>query len=86
LYSLNFQYYKDLAECFKARGLTDLKLQQYAADKNPLSKVMLGVLYQQKGDLRRAITILDDFAMSEPDLIITRSVKQEIKTLIKQLN
>ena len=45
---------------------------------------MLGLLYEQNGDIKRAITILDDFAMSEPDLIITAAVKQHIKELVAQ--
>ncbi|MDR1167880.1 MAG: hypothetical protein LBK53_03180 [Heliobacteriaceae bacterium] len=85
-YSLDFQYYKDLAECFKALNLINFKIKQYSNDKNPLNRVMLGLLYEEAGDLRRAIIILDEFAMSEPDLIITRSVKQEIKALIKKVN
>ncbi len=85
-YSLDFAYYKALAQCFEVRGLIDLKLQQYSQDKNPLSKVMVGLLLEQQGELRRAIIVFDEFAMSEPDIIITKAVKQEIKKLIKQLN
>ena len=43
---------------------------------------MLGVLYAEKGETRRAITILDEFCMSEPDLIITPSIKNYIKELV----
>ncbi len=85
-YSLDFRYYKALAESFKSRDLVDFKLQQYIKDENPLSKVMTGLLYEQKGDFKKAIITFDEFVMSEPDLIITKAVKQEIKFLIKQLN
>jgi tetratricopeptide (TPR) repeat protein len=86
IYNLDFRYYKDLTECFKAQGILPAKIKQYSAEKSPLSKVMLGLLYKETGDLRRAVIILDDFAMSEPDLLITSAVKQEIKDLIKQIN
>ncbi len=86
IYSLDFRYYKDLAKCFKARGLIQSKIAQYSAPKPVLNKVMLGLLYEEMGELRKAVIILDEFAMSEPDLIITRAVKQEVKTLIKAIN
>lgn len=78
-YSLNFQYYQDLAKCYKARNLIPAKIKEYSDNTNSLNRIMLGLLYIENGDIRRGIIILDDFAMSEPDLIITRSVKQFIK-------
>lgn len=85
-YSLEFKYYKDLADCYKARKLVPLKIKEYSSNSNPLNKVMLGLLYVESGDIRRGIIILDEFAMSEPDLMITRSIKQYIKELVKMVN
>lgn len=85
-YSLNLLYYKNLVKCFKALNIIPAKIQQYSTDKSPLSKVMLGLLYAENGDLRRAIITLDDFAMSEPDLMITGAVKQELRELVQQAN
>ena len=62
--------------------MLDKQIAVYSQEGNALNKVMLGLLYEQKGDIKRAITILDDFAMGEPDLIITPSVKQHIKELV----
>ena len=36
---------------------------------------MLGLLYEQLGDKKKAIIVLDEFAMAEPNLIITPAVK-----------
>ncbi len=47
---------------------------------------MVGLLQEQTGNIRQAITTLDDFAMSEPDLIITPAVKKHIKDLVKKIN
>jgi len=85
-YSLNLLYYKNLVKCFQAQNIIPVKIQQYSKDKSPLSRIMLGLLYAQNGDLRRAIITLDDFAMSEPDLMITSAVKQELRELVKQAN
>ena len=82
-YSLNFKYYQNLAKTFKALGTVDAEIEKYSDKSNALNKVMLGVLYAQKGDTKRAITILDDFCMTEPDLIITPTVKKYIKELVE---
>lgn len=85
-FSLNFQYYLNLAKCYKALGLLPSKINAYSKDKNPLSKVMLGVLYIENGDLKRGITILDAFTASEPDLLITPAVKDYVKKVVKDIN
>ncbi len=82
-FSLNFKYYQNLAKTYKMLNTLDSQITKYSNEENPLNKVMLGLLYEQKGDKKRAITILDDFAMSEPDLIITAAVKKHIKELVE---
>ena len=85
-YSLNFQYYQDLAKCYKALGLANAKIKEYSKDTNALNKVLLGLLYVENGDLKRGIIILDEFTMSEPHLLITGAVKQYIKETVKKIN
>ena len=82
-FSLNFKYYQNLAKTYKQLGTLDNKIQEYSNKTNPLNQVMLGVLYAEKGDKKRAIIILDNFIMSEPDLIITPAVKNYIRELLK---
>ncbi len=53
--------------------------------KNPLNKVMLGFLYEESGNKKKAIMVFDEFAMSEPDLIITPAVKKHIQDLVEEL-
>lgn len=83
-FSLNFKYYHNLAKTYKALNSLDTQIAVYSDESNPLNKVMLGVLYAQKGETKRAIIILDEFCMTEPDLIITPAVKKYIKELIEQ--
>lgn len=85
-YGLNFHYYEDLVKCYKALNLIPAKITQYSSQENPLNKVMLGVLYVENGDKKRGIIILDEFAMSEPDLLITPAVKQYVKKTVKEMN
>jgi len=85
-YSLNFQYYQALAKCYKALGLINSKITEYSGNKNPLNKVMLGLLYIENGNKKRGVIILDEFAMSEPDLLITPAVKNYIKDNVNEIN
>lgn len=85
-YSLNFQYYQDIVKCYKALNIIPAKISEYSKGENPLNKVMLGLLYIESGNLKRGIIILDEFTMSEPDLLITHAVKQYLKQSVKNLN
>lgn len=85
-YGLNLQYYQDLVKCYKALNLIPAKISEYSSGENPLNKVMLGLLYIENGDKKRGIIILDEFAMSEPDLLITTAVKHYIKKAVKEIN
>lgn len=84
-YSLNLQYYQDLAKCYKALDLIDEKIGFYSDEENPLNKVMVGLLYIESSDTKRGIIILDEFAMTEPDLLITPAVRLYLKELVKEL-
>lgn len=83
-FSLNLKYYQNLAKTYKLLGMVDRKIIECSEKPNPLAKVMRGLLYEQQGDIKRAIIILDEFVMSEPDLIITPSVKEYIKILVER--
>lgn len=85
-YPLNLEYYQQLAKCYKQRGLAQVKLQEYKnKKKSSLDRVMLGLLYEQCGDVKKAIFVLDDFTSSEPDLLITPAVKRYIQVLVNSI-
>jgi len=83
-YSLNFLYYQNLVNSFKAQKILPAKIKYYQSkkDKNPLNMVILGLLYVANGDVRRGIIKLDEFCMKEPDLIITTAVKSYMSEII----
>jgi len=82
-YSLNFQYYQNLAKSFKAQKIVDSKIKFYSSrEKKSLNMMMLGLLYVEKGDIHRGIIKLDEFCMQEPELIITGAVKNYINGLV----
>lgn len=84
IYGLNFEYYKNLADCYTKLGLAKQKLAEYKAGDNPLNKVMVGLLYVNTGDKRSGMITLDSFCMSEPELIITGGVREYLRDLSRQ--
>ena len=85
-YSLNLQYYQNLAKCYKKLGLVNSKIAEYSKGGNALNKVKLGILYIENGNIKRGITVLDEFTASEPDLIITPAVRQYVKENVEKIN
>lgn len=86
-YSLNLEFYENLAKCYKALNMSAEKLKSYQQkQETPLDKVMLGLLYEQSGNKKKAITVLDDFTASEPDLLITPAVKNYIQKIVNDIN
>ncbi len=86
LYNLNLNYYINLAKCIIANKLLDEKLEQFADFTNPYNKLMSGILYVETANYQLGITLLDSFATSEPDLIITPAVKSYIRASVKKMN
>ncbi|MBQ8459268.1 tetratricopeptide repeat protein [bacterium] len=85
-YNLSLEYYQNLVQCYKALGQINSQLANYKKqNKTPLDKIMLGLLYEQTGDIKKAIITLDEFINSEPDLLITPSVKIYIQNLVNQI-
>ncbi len=86
-YNLNFEYYRNLVKCYKILGQsqTQLRVYQQKGDNNPLDKIMLGLLYAQEGNKKKAIIVLDEFIMSEPNLIITPAVKAYIQEIVDEI-
>lgn len=83
-YSLNFKYYQNLADCYVALNMTEQKFKETAERTNPLNMIMRGVLYEKTGEVRQAITTLDEFTYLEPDLLITPAIRQHIRKLVKE--
>ncbi len=84
-FSLNFKYYKNIAECYYQLGLADKQIQKSYQDPNPLGIILRGLLLEQKGEITEAITTLDEFVAKEPDIIISAAVREHIKKLVAQI-
>ena len=64
--------------------MTNQKLQESASNSNPLNMIMRGILYEKTGNVKRAITTLDEFTYLEPDLVITPAVRAHIRQLVQE--
>lgn len=84
-YSLNFEYYKNLAQCYKKLNQIETQIDIYKNKSSSLDKIMLGLLYEELGNKKKAIIVLDEFVMSEPNLIITPAVKNYIQKLVDDI-
>lgn len=85
LYTLNFKFFQNLADCYENLNMVETKLSQTYDNENPLNYIMRGLLLEKQGNLQDAITVLDEFTAKEPDLIITSAVKEHIKSLVGQV-
>lgn len=85
LYTLNFKYYLNLADCYDELGIIDAKILQTYENENPLNMIMRGLLLEKKGQYRDAIVTLDEFTVKEPDLIVTEAVRDYIKTIVAKM-
>ena len=83
-YSLNLKYYQNLADCYIALNIADKKLQETRENANPLNLIMRGLIYERTGNVRQAITTLDEFTYLEPDLLITPDVKRYLQNLVRE--
>ena len=83
-YSLNLKYYQNLADCYIALNVADKKLQETRENSNPLNLIMRGLIYERTGNVRQAITTLDEFTYLEPDLLITPDVKRYLQNLVRE--
>ena len=79
-YPLNFKYYLNLVTAYQMQGNLDTKLKHLLKyKKSPLDDITIGLIYIAKGQTNRGITILDNFVMNEPKLLITDGVKYYLK-------
>ncbi len=83
-YNLNFLYYQNLVKSFKAQNLVKSKIKHYELkqDKNKLNMIILGLLYVENGETKKGIIKLDEFCMSEPDLLITNAVRNYLENIV----
>lgn len=77
---MNLSYYEDLAVAFKKQKILSQKLKYYQKDsqKNPLSQIMVGFILIEQGKTDAGLAKLQEFAYTEPDLIITAGVKKYV--------
>lgn len=85
-YNLNFEFYKNLVECYNALGKIDEQLEIYKMKSStPYDKVVLGLLYEKTGDIKKAIFVFDEFISTEPNLMITSALKLHIQELVNKV-
>lgn len=83
---LCFDYYLKLAENYKKLGIVDEKLIEFQnKTESPLSEIMVGLLFIQKGYISTGVTVLDEFCNKEQNLLITTGVRAYLNQITKSL-
>ena len=83
---LCFDYYLKLAQNYKKLDIVNEKLLEFQnKTDSPLSQIMVGLLFIQKGDVSTGVTVLDDFCDKEPNLLITIGIKEYLSQITKTL-
>jgi len=78
--SMTLLYYIELVDAYKAQKILPQKLLQFSQDrKDPLSKIMVGLIQIETGQETQGISTLQTFCIQEPDLIITEGVQSYIE-------
>lgn len=81
-YPLDFSYYQNLINSYQKAGILDKKLNYIRANrKNYTDDIKAALIYAEKGDIRTATTILDDFCQREPELLIIPALQKYIKEI-----
>lgn len=83
---MNFNYYQDLAVVYKRLGISDQQLKRLKKEsaKNPLAHVLEGLILMEQGKKDAGLAKLQEFAYTEPDLIITKGVNNYIEKKNKE--
>lgn len=83
---MNFGLYQDLAVVYKRLGIGSQKIKTYKkeSEKNPLAQVMVGMILMEQGKTDEGLAKLQEFAYTEPDLIITKGVQKYIDEHTKE--
>lgn len=80
---MNLSYRQHLTDTYRKMGKAALnaKLKEYLKSKNPLDSVMVGLLYIAKGDTNAGIIKLDEFCITQSNLILAEGVKAYLKSI-----
>ena len=77
----NFEFYQNLVESYKQQKKLQKELNKAMTDNKNLSKITAGLILIQMGKIEAGISMLDEFCYDEPDMIITKGIKNYIQTI-----
>jgi len=80
---MKFEYYNNLTESYSLQGISAQKKTFLLKNMNlnPFNAIIVAIIMVEEGKTASAITLLDDFASKNPDLLITPDVIKYIQKL-----
>ncbi len=73
-----------MVEAYNLNGELELRKKQLKFSHKSLDMITLGLIYIAQNNLTAGLTTLDNFVMTEPDLLITDGVKIYLKNFMKK--
>ena len=85
--AINFEFYQNLVEAYSQQNKLQSELKKAIDSNKSLSKITVGLILIKMGKIEPGINALDEFCFEEPDMIITKGVKNYIQIIAeKNLN
>lgn len=79
--STNFEYYQNLVTSYKMQNKMQKELAKVMKDEKNVSKIIAGLILIEMGKKEAGINVLDEFCFDEPEMIVTKGVRNYIQTL-----
>ena len=80
--STNFEYYQNLVASYKSQNKLEKELKKVIKDEKPVSKVIAGLILIEMGKMESGINILDEFCFEEPEMILTKGVRNYLQSIV----
>lgn len=83
---MDFSFYYNLVQSFKYQKVLTKKLAYYSArTSDPMNKITVGLIYIELGQFNKGISVLENFARTESNLLISKAVKHHVAVVKSQL-
>ena len=77
----NFEYYQNIVQTYKEQKKLKNEFEKAMKTNNPHSRVIAGLILIEEGKKEPGINMLDEFCFDEPEMILSKGVKEYLKSM-----
>lgn len=81
--SANFEIYQNIVQTYKYQNKLEKELKKALEEKSILAKITAGLILIETGEFEAGINMLDEFCFEEPEMIITKGIKNYISNKVE---